>query len=140
MEQKELDIYAFKKGDIITRLSPMTDEIGEKDYTFIGHKVKFLGIANASIYLARPLDVLTILFSGGRTSHTIQVPLELWKNGWAFYIEPDFLDDEGGLILDEEAAIQDEIDQAIVEDNFEKAEILKRRLLKLKKNREDGQK
>lgn len=138
-EQVEVDIYTFKKGDEITRLKPMVDEMGEKDYTFIGSRVKFMGIANASIYLSRDLDVLTMLFSGGRTSQVIKVPLELWEKGWAYYVEPDFLDeDEMGFEVDEEAVIQDQIDQAVIEDNFEKAEVLRKRLEELKKQKKDG--
>ena len=137
-EQEELNIYNFKRGDIITRLKPITDEIGEKDYSLIGAKLSFLGIANASIYISRPLDVLTMLFSGGRTTQTIKLPLELWQNGWGYYIEPDFLDEDLGLDISEEQALQDQIDQAIIEENYQKAEVLKKRLDKIKKEKNGG--
>ena len=136
-EQKQVSIYKFKKGDIITRIRPMVDETGEKDYTFIGGKITFMGIANASIYISRPLDFLAMIFSG-RNEQVVQLPLELWEAGWAFYMEPDFLDAEPEM--DIENQLEFELEQAKLDENFEKAELIKKELIKLRKTKPDGKK
>lgn len=139
MKQEQADIYNFKKGDVITRLKPIIDpETGEKDYTFVGRKVTFLGIANASIYLSRDMDILSALFTG-MNKQTIQLPLEVWEDGWAHYVEPDFLDDESPL-MDDEKSIQEQIEKASAADDFEKADKLLKRLEELRNQRRNGSK
>ena len=134
MKQEEKSIYDFKKGDIITRLKPVVYQDGEKDFAFVGKAITFLGIANASIYLSKESDFFTSLFTG-RDKFTIQIPLEIGENGWGDYIKPDFLEDDDGPILDDEEKIQEQIRAAIKEDNFEKADELKKKLDKIRKNR-----
>ena len=135
MKQKEKSIYDFKKGDTITRLKPITYADGERDFAFVGKAITFLGIANASIYLSKEADFFTSLFTG-KEKFTIQLPLEICEDGWGDYIKPDFLEDADGPILDDEEKIQEQIKKAIKEDNFEKADELKKKLDKIRKNRE----
>ena len=138
MKQEELNIYNFKKGDVITRLKPIVDEDGQKDYTFIGRKVTFLGIANASVYLSRDMDFLASLFTG-MTKQTIQLPVEMWEDGWAYYVEPDFLDEDSPLFgLDEEESLKQQIDDAAKADDYEKADRLLKRLEDLKRGKDKG--
>lgn len=137
MKQEEKSIYNFKKGDIITRIKPVLDEMGNKDYTLVGKRVTFKGIANASVYLSREADFLTSIFVG-KDNFTIQVPLELYELGWADYIEPDFID-EDSPIFDDEKSLHDEIQKAVKEDNYERADMLKKRLEELK-NKKKGDK
>ena len=135
MEQEQLSIYKFKKGDLITRIKPMVDETGDKDFTFIGGKITFMGIANASIYISRPLDFLAMIFSG-RNEQVVQLPLELWENGWAFYIEPDFLDAEPEM--DIESQLEFEFEQAKFDEDYKKADIISKKLDEIRKKKKDG--
>jgi hypothetical protein len=136
MKQKEQSIYDFKKGDSITRIRPViggSNLTSEKDYSLVGKKVTFLGIANASVYLSKPGDLLTAILLGKDTL-TIQIPLELCEDGWSYYIEPDFIDNESS-ISDDESTIQGEIQKAIKADEYEKADALKKKLDQIKKSR-----
>lgn len=130
-EQEEVDIFKFKKGDVITRIKPMKDkDTGHNDYTLIGRKFIFMGIANASIYLAQEFDFLAKLFLGMSKS-VIQLPVDLWPTGWAYHIEPDFLD-EDSLLIDDESRMKEQLDLAIESQNFEQAEDLRKKLDKLR--------
>ena len=131
-QQEEKRIYDFKKGDVITRIKPLIDNDGFKDYTLVGRKVVFQGIANACIYIAREMDMMSMLFTG-MSKHILQVPLEVAEEGWAFHIEPDFLDDGDTPIIDEEYKLLGEIEKATDIEDFEKADKLKKKLEKLRK-------
>ncbi len=137
-EQKEVDIFKFKKGDIITRIKPIEDpEDGQKLYTFIGRKLIFMGIANATVYLAQEFDYLSKLFLG-IDKNVIQLPIDLWSNGWAYHVDPDFLDKDA-ILIDDEEMMQDQLNFAVQSDNFEEAENLRKRLEELrKKDKENG--
>lgn len=132
MRQEEVSIYEFKKGDVITRIQPILDPAtGHKDYTFVGKKLTFMGIANATIYLAQEFDFLAKLFLG-MDKNVIQLPVDLWPDGWAYHIEPDFLD-EDSMLIDDESRMREQLDLAIENQNFEKAEDLRRKLEQLRK-------
>lgn len=131
MDQKSKTIYDFRKGDVITRLEPMVDEDGYKDFSLVGAKVTFVGIANACVYLSKKSDPLSKIFLGLDTMQ-IKLPLALCDKGWAQYVEPDFLDispDE----MTEIRAIEEEIQKAVEAEDYFKAEALKNRLLELRK-------
>ena len=137
MNQKEEDIYKFKKGDIITRILPVIDlETGKKDYAFVGIKLIFMGIANAAIYLEQELDHFAKVLLG-MDKNVFQLPIDLWLNGWAYHIEPDFLDDDS-ILIDDESKIQDQIDLAIKGDFFEKAAELRIILEEMRKKGGDN--
>lgn len=130
MRQEEKRIYDFRKGDVITRIKPIIGEAGtiaERDYSLVGKKITFLGIANASVYLSKAADFLVTLFLG-KDEFTIQLPIELCEDGWAYYTEPDFLDSQDLPPLDNEKNLKDEIRKAVEDDNFERAEMLKKKL------------
>jgi len=136
MRQEEKIIYDFRKGDLITRIKPILGEsgpLGDKDYSLVGKKITFLGIANASVYLSKPADFLVAMFTG-KDELTFQLPVELCEDGWAFYTEPDFLDSDS-LPMDSEEKLKEEIRKAVKDDNFEKAEMLKKKLEEIKKSR-----
>lgn len=132
MKQQEVEIYQFRKGDVITRIRPVVDPVdGHKDYAFVGKKLIFMGIANATIYLAQEFDFLAKLFLG-MDKNVIQLPIDLWPDGWAYHIEPDFLDDDS-MLIDDEARMKEQLDAAIENQNFEKAEDLRKKLDELRK-------
>lgn len=135
MKQEEKSIYDFQKGDQITRLKPIVYTDGDKDFALVGKQLTFMGIANASIYLSKEADFLTALFVG-KDKFTLQFPLELCETGWADYVQPDFLDDLDGPIFDDEEKLQEQIKKAVQEDNYEKADELKKKLDKIRKNRD----
>jgi hypothetical protein len=130
------NIYEFKKGDFITKIDPVLDpETGRKDYSLVGKKLEFRGIANASIYLKKDVDALMSMFLG-TGNFTIQIPLEIWADGWAYYDEPEFMNDEDGKAEtpknNKQAEIEWEISKAIKDEDFEKASELKEKLKRLK--------
>ena len=153
MEQEILNIYHFRKGDKVTRLKPLIESDGYKNFTYIGQPLIFLGIANATIYLKREKSTLEenpflILF--GITNKPITLPVELWQDGWGYWINPDFLNDDFDSInsenksiekhikdMDKEKAIgylNDAIKIATEKEEFEKVIELKKQLEKLKNN------
>ena len=134
MTQEEKTIYEFKKGDIITRIKPLIDPIsGEKEYSFVGRRLIFMGLANATVYIGQEFDQLIALFMGIK-HNVIQLPIELWKEGWAFYIEPDFLDVDS-IMVEDEAGLQEQIQKASSSENFERAEELRKKLDEIRKNK-----
>ncbi|MCF7815361.1 MAG: hypothetical protein K9N40_12875 [Candidatus Cloacimonetes bacterium] len=135
MKQEEKTIYNFQKGDSITRIKPIIYQDGEKDFTFVGKQLTFMGIANASVYLSKEADMLTSLFTG-KDKFTIQLPIETCKTGWADYIEPDFLEEGDELFIDDEEKIKKKINNALSEEDYELAERLKKKLEEIRKNGE----
>ena len=131
-EQEEVNIFTFKKGDVITRISPIiVEEGGHKDYTFVGRKLIFMGIANATIYVAQEFDYLAKLFLGV-DKNVIQLPVDLWPTGWSYHVEPDFLD-EDSMLIDDEQRMQEQLNFAIENQHFEKAEDIRKKLDELRK-------
>jgi hypothetical protein len=141
MEQEVKSIFSFKKGDNITRLEPINYKDGTPaDYGLVGKKVKFLGILNASIYLSRQMelnDFLSMIF-GGSGNVNFQLPLEVAKEGWGDYIEPDFIEEGESILFDNEEILQKEIERAIGSDDYEKADRLKKKLEEYKNNNKKG--
>lgn len=147
MEQQEKSIYDFNKGDIITRIKPVIRSEIDKDYSLVGEKLEFLGIANACIYLSKNLKD-SIFFAAflGEHRYTIKLPLDLAENGWAEYIEiktnpdksiEDLSKEDTSLNSKEfkskkENLIKKKIDTAIKKENYEEAEKLKQILKDLK--------
>jgi hypothetical protein len=132
MKQEEKSIYEFKKGDVITRIKPIIDsDTGHKDYTLIGRKLIFMGIANATIYLAQEFDFLAKILLG-MDKNVIQLPVDLWPTGWSYHVEPDFLD-EDSMLVDDEQRMQEQLNFAIENQHFEKAEDIRKKLDKLRK-------
>ena len=135
MKQKQKSIYDFKKGELLTRLKPMVDEDGFKDYSLVGAKLNFVGIANACIYLSKKADMFAKMFLGIEISQ-VKIPIELCEDGWADYIEPDFLDSTDTDDLTNEKEINEEIRKAVEKEDYFKAEALKQRLDEIKKKKD----
>jgi hypothetical protein len=133
-DNKTILIDSFKKEDLITRVVPiMNPETNAPDYSLVGKKLIFLGIANASIYLKLPLsndaDNLIFLMFGQKEPQMVQLALDLYRSGWQYYIEPDFLNDNN---ISAEEDLKRQIRLAVDEENFERAEFLKKQLEELK--------
>lgn len=139
MNQKAKTIYDFKKGELLTRLKPMVDEDGFKDYSLVGSKLTFVGIANACIYLSKKADLFTKMLLGQDIAQ-VKLPLELCEEGWANYVEPDFIEDAGIEEFTDKQAINEEIKKAIKREDYLKAEALKQKLDEIIKKEKDGNK
>ena len=133
MKQESKTIYDFKKGDSVTRLRPIIQQDGTPDYGFVGKELVFLGIANASAYLSKKADFFTTLLTG-KDNFSVQIPLDLCEDGWAEYAIPDFLDDEvaPGFELSEEDKLEYEILKASEAEDYTRADILQKKLAKLR--------
>ena len=140
MDQKPMSIYEFKKGDRITRIKPskpiaklQEDEIVSRDY--IGTPLIFVCIANGCIYLKRFLDKQTAemvaifnMFSSDIKSdhHLIHLELDLFDEGWSYYIDPLGLDDKDSEISIKELERQKE--KALEEEDYLKADRLQKKI------------
>jgi hypothetical protein len=101
MEQKSMSAYEFKKGDLITRIEPSkpleTFDEEFRDRSYIGVPLKFLGIANGCVYVEKyeskadeDISELGKMFRAmlGGSSGPINLPLDIWSEGWSYYIDP----------------------------------------------------
>ena len=68
------NISNFKKGDNIVRLKPAIGSV--LDYSFIGKKMKFLGIANGQIYVKHPLY-----------TENISLSVDVWGEHWELFVD-----------------------------------------------------
>jgi len=130
-------IYEFKKGDVITRVEPsktlgkggfFSDE-GFQDRSYVGDKLIFVGIANGNIYCKRtcPFE-LKILGEG-----LIDMALDIFSDGWDLWIDPlTLLEDIDETLYVSTDNLQEAINKAIEEENYEAANKLKKLLDKKK--------
>jgi len=105
-KQVPKNIYNFKRGDKITRIQPSkpTMKMGDDEFvdrSYIGSPFIFIGIANGCIYLKRIIpdhmkEVMSMfsLFGDSSFDPMINLELELFENGWDFYIDPNTLGEE----------------------------------------------
>ena len=139
-------IYEFKKGDVITRVEPsktlgkggfFSDE-GFQDRSYVGDKLIFVGIANGNIYCKRtcPFE-LKILGEG-----LVDMALDIFSDGWDYYIDPKkLLEGVDDVIIISKDGIQEAIDKAIIDENYEAAARLEKLLNKeVNKNNEERKK
>jgi hypothetical protein len=136
MEQKPKSIYEFRKGDVVTRLKPLVDDELGKDFSLVGASLTFLGIANACVYLSKKADFITKLFLG-QEDIQIKLPLEICEQGWANYVEPDFIDGISSEKSPKEE-LEREIEKAVKREDYVKADLLKKKLEDLLKSGGNG--
>jgi len=135
-------ISEFKKGDIITRVKPAKslgpmptiglgglmgqtiDRGGDRSY--LGDKLKYIGIANGQIYVRRTDDFELKLLG----DKLIDLAIDLWDEGWEYWIDPETL--TGDEVYEKpkmtQAEYQAKIDIAIAGENYEEAERLKKEM------------
>lgn len=146
-----MSIYDFKKGDIITRIEPSKpipglemDEI--RDRAHIGIPMKFLGIANGCVYVERhekdeksefdELPDIGRLFRNmlGGGGGPINLPLDMWDEGWSYFIDPYEIGEAGDksedYISSNKETLKKELKKALANENYELAENIKKRLKK----------
>ena len=129
-------IYEFKNGDEVVRIEPAKDLsniLGEtiRDRSYVGEKMIFVGIANGVIYL-KPTERLSIFFSA---EGFIDLPLDIWDEGWDHWVDPKtLLGDENNYLNNlDERQIKSKLSQAVAEENYELADKLQKLLKDEKK-------
>lgn len=127
-------IYEFNKGDEIVRVQPAKpysptrmgffgEEGGVRDRSYIGNKMVFVGIANGKIYLKR-LDDFSLKIFGDKL---LELDLDIFDEGWDFYVDPKTLVEGFETIIDK-ITIEEQIEKAVEEENYELAEKLRLKL------------
>ena len=131
-------IYEFKKGDIITRVSPsksmgisILNPEGVGDRSYQGEKLIFIGIANGCIYLKRTNELELKIFG----DKMVDLELDIFSEGWDYYIDPNsLLEDADETTFVSTDGIKEAIQIAISKENYEAADKLQKTLNKLNKN------
>jgi len=147
MKQTPKSIYEFKKGDKITRIKPSKPvvKMGEEEFVdrnYIGIPFIFVGIANGCIYLKRIvseqakelMSFFSMLSGGSGESSIMHLELELFEEGWDFYIEPETLGLED--FIDESVPLRDlekQKKEAIDNEDYQEANRLQKLIDKKKK-------
>ena len=134
-------IYEFKKGDIITRVSPsksmgisILNPEGVGDRSYQGEKLIFIGIANGCIYLKRTNELELKIFG----DKMVDLELDIFSEGWDYYIDPNsLLEDADETIFVSTDGLQEAIDKAVAEENYEAASKLKKLLNKNEKKKKN---
>jgi hypothetical protein len=127
-------INEFKKGDIVTRVKPgkelnainfFNEEpmVFGADRSYIGEKLIFVGLANGCAYFKRT-NPLEIRIFGDKL---IDLPLDVFEDGWDNWIDPNSLLDEEEF--DDKKKLDDEelkkmIQKAINDEDYELAQKL----------------
>lgn len=122
-------IHVFKKGDVITRITPAKPYFfgGDGDRSYMGDKCEFVGIANGQLYVTIKEGIWESL---GLNNKPQGLALDLWSDGWDYWVDPDTLlnlsDGEEFKMSNEQ--IQSKIDEALEMEDYETAEKLKQKL------------
>ena len=157
-----MSIYDFKKGDIITRIEPSKPipglEIEEvRDRGYIGSPLKFLGVANGCVYVERyeknkgdydDMPEIGKFFKVmlGKGIGPINLPLDMWDQGWTYYIDPyDIESYDIGKKLDErfqdpldnemnisKKDLENQLKSALSKEDYELADKIKKKLKNFK--------
>jgi len=151
MEQKKMKIHEFSKGDIITRITeskPYPTLYGDSapDKAYIGKALEFIGIANGCLYVKPYIDEnkrgssdLVSIFSliGDLTNKTINLNLDIWEDGWSYYIDPETMEtiskktkETNNFSNYSKEELEEKLQNALEEEKYEEAEKLKKELKK----------
>jgi hypothetical protein len=130
-------IYEFNRGEIITRIIPSKSRgctysldgvLLNKgiDRSYMGDKLIFVGIANGQIYFKNENPFHKEMF-GDKLSN---VALDLFDEGWDYYVDPNSLLDGLEINYDKDQLII-QYNTAVADENYELAKILKGKIDKL---------
>lgn len=101
-----MKISEFKKGDIITRVKPTLS----LSYVGVGVKLEYVGNLNGCVYFK--LD--------GYNALMYMIEDLVNDNHWEYYVDP--------YSLLKEENLEEQISKALEEENYELAQMLKRKL------------
>ena len=107
----------------ISILNP--EGVGDRSYQ--GEKLIFIGIANGCIYLKRTNELELKIFG----DKMVDLELDIFSEGWDYYIDPNsLLEDADETIFVSTDGLQEAIDKAVAEENYEAADKLTKLLEK----------
>lgn len=143
IEQRPMSIHSFKKGDKITRIEPSKpvakiedEEIRDRGH--IGVPYTFVGIANGCIYLRRvvsegALEMFSLFTFGGNPEIPLtNLELELYDEGWSYYIDPETLEEgeeEKKISIDE---LEVMLKNALEKEDYVAADKLQKKINRIK--------
>ena len=119
-------IYEFKQGDEVVRVEAaksLTNVFGKesvRDRSYVGEKFIFHGIANGVIYL-KPTNKSTVFLSDNKL---IDLKLDIWDEGWEYWVDPKSITENHIPRY----IIEEQINKAIDDENYELADRLKKQL------------
>lgn len=131
-----MHISSFKRGDIITRTEPSAaifggsslmglDCIGDRSY--MGDRLKFLGIANNQLYFQFTKGV-DLEYLGDEPRG---LALDAWSEGWDFYVDPKtFLEENSEVNALNKNQLLSALEKALEIEDYERAEEIKKELEK----------
>ena len=119
MSKSILDI---EKGAIVTRVARSKPyPSGVTDGSYMGDKLKFIGIANNQIYFQALDDRMVRDFGADKI---FNVPLDMWELGWDYYVDPTTLLDS----LEDKATLEIKLQRALDVEDYILAEKIKKQL------------
>lgn len=123
LNNNNMNINKFKPSDRITRSAP--GKLGiDRDYTYMGDQLEFLGIANGLIYL-KPIDQSLVDLL---EMNNITLSLDGYSDGWEFWVESEFLTKKDAVPELSISQIKNQLQEAIICENYEEAGRLKKLL------------
>lgn len=136
-----MHISSFKKGDIITRTEPSAAIFGDNNLlgidcigsrSYMGDRLKFLGIANNQIYFQFTEGVdLKVLGDKPR-----KLPLDAYSEGWDFYVDPKTLLEENSEVnILNKNQLLSALEKALETEDYERAEEIKKQLEQFNNNK-----
>jgi hypothetical protein len=136
-----MNISNFKKGDIITRTEPSEAIFGggvnalgieipqTGDRSYMGNKLKFVGIANNHLYFTYLDETDVALFGKDKIRG---LALDAWSEGWDFYVNPESLLEESTPIVSlNKEQLEIQLQKAIDKEDYELAEQIQIKLKSL---------
>jgi hypothetical protein len=79
-----MNIYEFKEGDIITRSENAEYPNGHIDCSYVGDKIRFIGLSKGTIFL--------VFLDGYKKGQAHRLGLDAWALGWEYW--PQTLEDK----------------------------------------------
>jgi len=142
---KYKNIYNFKPGDIITRMCPSKPikVLGEEytqDRKYMGVPLKFISIANNCAYVEyvsktddADSEFINNFFSeivGIKSKSAINLPLDIWDDGWDYYTDPYDISNLNNKSLNE---LENEKTEALSKEDYERVKDIQEQIDSLKK-------
>ena len=145
MKQESLSIENFQIGDIIVRMEPSAPlgsrEGGIRDRSYLGKPLKFLGVVNGCIYVEKikndfdsgdMFSLIEMLSMITGDVGPISLPVDLWSEGWALYINPYEINGNNALEKYTKIQLEKILKEALEKEDYKKASVIQKRLDKLK--------
>lgn len=113
------NILNIEKGAIITRVQKAENN----DRSYMGDKLKFIGIANRRIYFQSLEEHMIRTFGADRI---FDVGLDMWEQGWDYYVDPQTLLNS----LEDRHTLEMRLEKALETEDYFLAEKIRKQLNK----------